>query len=85
MEGLDRPHSSFPVLVSEVIAHGVGLSPGAEQAAEVALGFEVFEREEHDDAEHDHRLPHHLVVPAPASSTLHEEQEIRHVVRHLGS
>lgn len=85
MEGLDGAHSSFPVFVAEVIADGVGLGPGAEQAAEVALGFEVFEGEEHDDAEHDHRLPHPLVVPAPASPTLHEEQEISHVVCHLRS
>jgi len=85
VEGLDGPHSCLPVLVAEVIANCVGFSPGAEQTAEVALGFDVFEGEEQHDAEQYHTFPHHLVVSAPAQPTLHEEQEIGHVVGHLGS
>lgn len=71
------------MFVAQVVADCVGLGPRAEQAAEVALGLEVLEREEQEDAEEHHRLPHLLVVPPPAGPPLHEENEVGDVVGHL--
>lgn len=65
MEGLDGTHSSFPVLVTQVVTNGIGFSTRAEQRAEVALSLNVLEREQQQNAEQHHCLSHPLVIPSP--------------------
>jgi hypothetical protein len=85
VEGLDGTHSSLPMLVAEIVTDCVCLSARAEQGAEVALSLDVLEREQQHDAEHHHGLSHPLVVSSPASTPLHEEDEVGNVVGHLRS
>lgn len=85
MEGLDGTHSGLPMLVAEIVTDCVCLSARAEQGTEVALSLDVLEREEQQDAEKHHALSHHLVVPPPANTPLHEEDKVGDVVGHLRS
>jgi hypothetical protein len=83
VRSLDGTHAGFPVLVAQGIAHGVGLSAGAEQTAEVGVGLEVADGEEERAADQDHGLPNFLVVSPPAGPPLQEEDEVGDIAGHL--
>lgn len=66
MGSLDGPHTCFPMLVAEGIAHCIGFGPGAEQTSEVGVGFEITDGKQQDDSQENHGLTHFLVVSPPA-------------------
>ena len=59
--GLRHHLPSLPVLVAQVVPHGVHFGSQAEQVAVVAIGLEVLEGEQESVAQQQHPLPHLLV------------------------
>lgn len=54
------------MFVAKSVSHSVGLSSGAEQTTEVAVGLDVADGEEQQTSDENHSLSNFFIVSAPA-------------------
>ena len=75
--------SSFPMLVAQVVPNGIDFGPCAQQRSVVPVGLKISEGNKENDAGHPHVLVHIFVGLCVTLPSLHEHDEVCHIVSHL--